>query len=101
MGKRTQISEYRVQRRGGKGVINIRLSAKTGRVVAIKEVADSDELVLVTRKGIVNRQRVEEIRETGRNAQGVRLVNLDAGDQVVDVTRVVTEEEEEQLAARE
>jgi DNA gyrase subunit A len=101
MGKRTQIAQYRLQRRGGKGVINIRLSPKTGKVVSIKEVRDGDELVLVTRNGIVNRQRVKEIRETGRNAQGVRVVNLDAGDQLVDVTRVVSEKEEPELAAAE
>jgi DNA gyrase subunit A len=99
MGKRTQIGHYRMQRRGGKGVINVRLGTKTGKVVSIKEVSDDDELVLVTRKGIVNRQRVKEIRETGRNAQGVRLVNLDAGDRLVDVTRVVSEKEEEELAS--
>jgi DNA gyrase subunit A len=98
MGKRTRISQYRKQRRGGKGVINVRLSAKTGNVVSIREVSDDNELVLITRKGIVNRQRVAEIRETGRNAQGVRLVNLDPGDRVVDVTRVVSEKEEHELA---
>jgi len=101
MGKRTQIAQYRLQRRGGKGVINIRLSPKTGKVVSIKEVRDGDELVLVTRHGIVNRQRVKEIRETGRNAQGVRLVNLDPGDQLVDVTRVVSERQEVELAVTE
>jgi DNA gyrase subunit A len=101
MGKRTQIAQYRLQRRGGKGVINIRLSPKTGKVVSIKEVRDGDELVLVTRHGIVNRQRVKEIRETGRNAQGVRLVNLDPGDQLVDVTRVVSEKQAAELAAAE
>ncbi len=101
MGKRTDISHYRMQRRGGKGVINVRLSRKTGKVVSIKEVRHKDELVLVTRKGIVNRQPVAEIRETGRNAQGVRLVNLDPGDSVVDVTRVVSEEQEAELAAAE
>jgi DNA gyrase subunit A len=99
MGKRTKISQYRMQRRGGKGVINVRLSPKTGKVVSIREVRDEDELVLITRKGIVNRQRVKEIRETGRNAQGVRLVNLDAGDQVVDVARVVSEREAAAVAA--
>ncbi len=98
MGKRTPIEDYRLQRRGGKGVINVRLSAKTGKVISIKAVGEADELMLVTRRGIVNRQRVEEIRETGRNAQGVRLVNLDDGDLVVDVARVVSEEEEEELA---
>jgi DNA gyrase subunit A len=101
MGKRTQITQYRLQRRGGKGVINVRLSPKTGKVVSIKEVRDEDELVFVTRNGIVNRQRVKEIRETGRNAQGVRLVNLGANDQLVDVTRVVSEKQEEELAAAE
>jgi DNA gyrase subunit A len=97
MGKRTQISAYRMQRRGGKGVINVRLSPKTGNVVSIKEVTADDELVLITRNGIVNRQRVAEIRQTGRNAQGVKLVNLDRGDTLVDVTRIVSEEEEREL----
>ncbi|UCC72247.1 MAG: DNA gyrase subunit A [Gemmatimonadota bacterium] len=101
MGKRTQISQYRLQRRGGKGVINVRLSPKTGKVVSIKEVRPDDELVLITRRGIVNRQRVKEIRETGRNAQGVRVINLDRGDQLVDVTRVVSEKQQEELAAAE
>jgi DNA gyrase subunit A len=102
MGKRTKIDQYRMQRRGGKGVINVRMSPKTGKVVSIMEVRDDDELVFVTRNGVVNRQRVKEIRETGRNAQGVRLVNLDRGDTLVDVTRVVSEkEEEEELATAE
>jgi DNA gyrase subunit A len=99
MGKRTQIEHYRLQRRGGKGVINVWLSNKTGKVVAIKEVSDDDELVIITRKGIINRQQVDEIRETGRNAQGVRLINLDPGDTVVDVTRVVSEKAEELAAS--
>jgi len=97
MGKRTQISHYRMQKRGGKGVINVRLSPKTGNVVSIKEVTADDELVLITRNGIVNRQRVKEIRETGRNAQGVKLINLDRGDLLVDVTRIVSEKEERAL----
>ena len=97
MGKRTPIEDYRLQKRGGKGVINIRLSQKTGQVISIREVHDEDEVVLITRNGIINRQRVEEIRETGRNAQGVRLVSLDDGDTVVDVTRVVAEDEDEEV----
>ena len=101
MGKRTNISHYRMQRRGGKGVINMRLSAKTGKVVSIKEVGDDDELVLITRNGIVNRQRVSEIRETGRNTQGVRVISLGAGDVLMDVTRVVSEKQERELAAAE
>ena len=89
MGKRTRIDEYRTQRRGGKGLINLRITAKTGRVVGVKEVTDQDELILVTRKGVVNRQPAREIRTIGRNTQGVRLVSLDKGDEVVDVARVL------------
>ena len=92
MGKRTGIEEYRLQRRGGKGVINIRTTAKTGAVVTIKEVLADDELMLATRAGIVNRQGVNGIRVIGRNTQGVRLVNLDDGDAVVDVARLASVE---------
>ncbi|MFQ5678099.1 MAG: DNA gyrase subunit A [Gemmatimonadota bacterium] len=93
MGKRTRVGEYRPQRRGGKGLINLRITERTGRVVAAREVADEDEIILVTRNGVINRQRAAEIRVIGRNTQGVRLVNLDDGDEVVDMARVVTEEE--------
>ena len=101
MGKRTSVGDYRMQRRGGKGVINIRTTPKTGKVVAIKRAVSGDELMVVTRKGIVNRQSVDGIREIGRNTQGVRIVNLDAGDLVVDVACVASEEKitEEAIAA--
>ncbi|HEV2132204.1 MAG TPA: DNA gyrase C-terminal beta-propeller domain-containing protein, partial [Longimicrobiaceae bacterium] len=92
MGKRTEIDAYRLQRRGGKGVINVRTTDKTGRVVAIKEVHPGDELMLITRAGIVNRQAIDGIRVIGRNTQGVRLINLDNGDSVMDVARVANEE---------
>jgi len=88
MGKRTAISEYRTQRRGGMGLINIRLTARTGDVVAAKEVVDDDELMLVTRNGVINRQRADEIRVIGRNTQGVRVISLDAGDELIDLARV-------------
>jgi DNA gyrase subunit A len=91
MGKRTDVEAYRFQHRGGKGVINVKTSEKTGKVVAIKSVIDEDELMIITRNGVVNRQRVSEIRTIGRATQGVRLVNLDEGDQVMDVARVVQE----------
>ena len=91
MGKRTVIDAYRLQQRGGKGVINIKTSEKTGAVVAIKPVTDDDELMVITKNGVVNRQRVSEIRTIGRATQGVRLVNLDKGDQVMDVARVIKE----------
>ena len=91
MGKRTSLDAYRYQHRGGKGVINIKTTPKTGRVVAIKSVLDEEEFMIITRNGVVNRQRVAEIRTIGRATQGVRLVNLDEGDQVMDVARVIAE----------
>jgi len=94
MGKRSEIGEYRLQKRGGKGVINLKLSERTGRVVAVKSVADGDQLMVMTRNGVVNRQNVSEVRVIGRATQGVRLVNLDEGDSLVDVARVLGEEGE-------
>ncbi len=93
-GKRTDISDYRVTNRGGKGVINLKVTDKVGEVVAIKEAIDSDELMIITQKGIIIRQPIGKIKVIGRNTQGVRLINLDSGDRVVDVARVVPEEEE-------
>jgi len=93
-GKRTEVGEYRLTRRGAKGVINIKTSDRNGKVVAVKEVLDEDELMLVTAKGVINRQSVKSISVIGRNTQGVRLVRLDEGDKLVDVARVVSESEE-------
>jgi DNA gyrase subunit A len=97
MGKRTVLEAYRLQRRGGKGVINIKVTEKTGRVVAVMEVHPGDELMLMTRDGIINRQSVDGIRVIGRNTQGVRLINLGAGDRVM--ARVVNEDEPPQPIA--
>jgi DNA gyrase subunit A len=91
-GKRTSISDYRVTNRGGKGVINIRATERNGKVVDIKEVVTDDELMLITQKGIIIRQPVKQISVIGRSTQGVRLINLTAGDRVVDVARVVKSE---------
>ena len=93
MGKRTQVDAYRLQRRGGKGVINIKTSEKTGQVVSIKSVTEDEQLMVITQKGVVNRQRIDEIRVIGRATQGVRLVNLDDGDEVMDVARVIADDE--------
>ncbi len=95
MGKRTDVEAYRLQRRGGKGVINLNVTEKTGKVVAIKAVTEDEQLMVITRNGVVNRQHVDEIRVIGRATQGVRLVNLDEGDAVMDVARVIAEDEEE------
>ena len=93
-GKRTAVDDYRLQTRGGLGVINLKLNDQTGEVVAIKGVLEDDELMLITRNGVVNRQRVREIRTIGRATQGVRLVQLDDQDSIMDVARVVPEEAE-------
>lgn len=91
-GKRTSINDYRVTNRGGKGVINIKTSERNGEVVSIMEVLDADELILMTKNGIANRQAVSQIKVIGRNTQGVRLINLKGNDVVTDVARVVSEE---------
>jgi DNA gyrase subunit A len=93
LGKRSELADYRVQRRGGKGIITLRHGEKTGDVVALKEVIPDDELMVITRHGVIIRLPVNDIRVIGRNTQGVRVINLDDGDVVVDVARVVKEEE--------
>jgi DNA gyrase subunit A len=100
MGKRSRVDAYRLQQRGGKGVINVKVSEKTGEVVTIKSVVDEDELMLITRNGVVNRQRVEEIRVIGRATQGVRLVSLDEDDHVMDVARVMWDDKAHERAPR-
>jgi DNA gyrase subunit A len=95
MGKRSPIDAYRVQRRGGKGIITLNRTDKTGNVVSLKEVLPDDELMLITKHGVVIRMPVKGIRVAGRNTQGVKLVNLDDGDRVCDVARVVIEEDEQ------
>ena len=94
MGKRSKVSDYRVQRRGGKGIITLKRTEKTGSIVALREVLPDDELMMITRHGVIIRVPVDGIRVIGRNTQGVRVMNLDAGDTVVDVARVVNEDAE-------
>jgi DNA gyrase subunit A len=92
-GKRSELTEYRVQKRGGKGIITLKKTEKTGAIVALLEVLPKDELMLITRHGVIIRLPVDGIRVIGRNTQGVRVMNLDSGDAVVDVARVVNEDE--------
>lgn len=89
-GKRTKISEYRLTHRGGKGIKNFKVSDKTGRVISVMEVVDDDDLMLISAKGVLLRIHVGNIRTTGRDTMGVRLMRLDAGDQVSDVARIIT-----------
>ncbi|MGH7568589.1 MAG: DNA gyrase subunit A [Gemmatimonadales bacterium] len=95
MGKRSELDEYRVQHRGGRGIITLKRGDKTGDIVALKEVLPDDELMMITKKGIMIRVPVEGIRISGRNTQGVKIMNLTPGDLVVDVARVVKEDEAE------
>ncbi len=92
-GKRSELADYRIQRRGGKGIITFRNTDKTGACIALKEVQPQDELMMITKGGIIIRVPVDGIRVIGRNTQGVHVMNLDEGDRVVDVARVVKEEE--------
>ncbi|HEV7366253.1 MAG TPA: DNA gyrase subunit A [Gemmatimonadales bacterium] len=92
-GKRSELSDYRVQKRGGKGIITLKKTDKTGPIVALKEVIPDDELMMITRHGVIIRLPVDGIRVIGRNTQGVKVMNLDSGDAVVDVARVVKEDE--------
>ncbi|HUN82276.1 MAG TPA: DNA gyrase subunit A [Phycisphaerae bacterium] len=94
-GKRTEIEEYRLQKRGGSGVINIKTTERNGDVVALRSVTDADELMLISAKGIMLRTAVSGTREIGRATQGVRLMRLDEGDKVVSVARVAREDEDE------
>jgi DNA gyrase subunit A len=93
-GKRSEIDEYRISHRGGKGIITVKTTDRTGKMVAIKEVLDRDDIVIVTDQGIVIRQHASEIRVAGRNTQGVRLIRLDEGDLISDVAVVVPEDDE-------
>jgi DNA gyrase subunit A len=94
LGKRTDFEEYRVQSRGGKGIITMKTNEKTGGVAGALTVRNTDEIMLITDKGKMVRTRVTEIRETGRNAQGVKLIDLREGEVLQDIAPVVSEAEE-------
>jgi DNA gyrase subunit A len=93
-GKRSETDEYRVSHRGGKGIFTVKTTEKTGRMVAMREVLESDDIVVVTSGGIVIRQHASEVRLAGRNTQGVRLIKLGEGDTVSDVASVMAEDQE-------
>ena len=87
-GKRTEMEEYRVTHRGGKGIITMRTTEKTGAVVGVQMVTDEDQVMLITSAGKVIRFRVDEVRQAGRNTQGVRLVGLEEGERVVAIAHL-------------
>ena len=93
IGKRTDFDEYRVQSRGGKGIITMKTGERTGDVVGALTVHDSDELMLITTGGQMVRIRVSEVRETGRNTMGVKLMDLRENETLQDIAPVVSQEE--------
>jgi DNA gyrase subunit A len=95
-GKRSDIDAYRLQSRGGKGVINIRTTGRNGDVIAVHVVREKDEVMVITAKGMLLRLRVEGISSFGRFAQGVRVIQLDEGDQVVAVAKLAEKQEDEE-----
>jgi len=94
-GKRTTMEEYRLQSRGGKGIITMKTTEKTGKVVGVQQVTEDDQLMLITNKGKIIRLRVKDIRVIGRNTQGVRLIDLEEGERMVSLARLAEKEEEE------
>jgi len=94
IGKRTAFDEYRTQSRGGKGIITMKTTDKTGRVVGALTVVDNDEIMLLTQQGQMVRTPVKDIREAGRNTMGVKLINLTAGDKLTAIARVISETDE-------
>ena len=94
-GKRTDISQYRPQRRGGKGVLTMKTNDKIGKMITIKEAIDSDDLMIITTRGVLIRQPVSKIRAIGRATQGVKLINLDKGSKVASITRIISDDEKE------
>ena len=92
-GKRSDIADYRITRRGGKGVITVKTGEKNGKLIALMEVNDNDELVIISAKGMVIRQSLKDIRVMGRNTQGVRVIRMKEGDAIADIAKVVPEDD--------
>ena len=97
-GKRTDLDEYRITNRGGKGVKTINITEKTGKLISIQAVTDDNDLMIINRSGLTIRTAVSQIRVAGRATQGVRIINLREGDAIASVMAVPGSEEEE-LAA--
>jgi DNA gyrase subunit A len=94
-GKRTGLEEYRVQSRGGIGIINIQTSERNGSVVGLTQVGDDDELMIITQQGKTLRMNADGIRTIGRSTQGVRLIELESDDRVVSIARLAEQDEDE------
>ena len=94
-GKRTDIGDYRITGRGGKGVKTLSITEKTGSLIAIKDVTDENDLMIITRNGIAIRMKIEDVRVMGRATQGVRLIKIRENDNIASVAKVPKVEEEE------
>jgi DNA gyrase subunit A len=93
-GKRSAMDEYRRTHRGGKGIITMKTTEKTGRVIGVRMVTEADQIMLVTNGGKVIRMQVNEIRVIGRNTQGVRLIDMEPGERVAGVARLAERDDE-------
>ena len=100
-GKRSDVDAYRTQNRGGKGVYTVKSTPKVGKLVSIMEVVDDDDIMIITNKGIMIRQPVENIKVIGRNTQGVKLLRLDDGAFISSITKVLSEDDDEAEEAQE
>lgn len=94
-GKRSSLSEYRITHRGGKGVMTMKVTDKTGGIVALTNVSDEEDLMIINRSGITIRMKIADLRVLGRNTQGVKLINLRGKDYIASITKVPTSDEEE------
>jgi DNA gyrase subunit A len=91
-GKRTPAEEYRLQSRGGKGVINVKTTERNGKVVSISQVGEDSDVMIISQYGKIIRTETKQIREAGRSTQGVRLLHLEAGDKVAATSLIAPEE---------
>jgi len=97
LGKRSEVEDYRITNRGGKGVMAMNVTDKTGKLVAIKEVEDSNDIMIMTKAGITIRMSISDLRVLGRVTQGVRLINIDDKDEIASIAKIVNIEDEENL----
>ena len=95
-GKRSSVDEYRLQRRGGKGIIAIKASERNGKIIGARQVVDEDEVMLIASSGKIIRINMQNVRIIGRNTQGVRLINLEPGEKVVAMDMLATDEESDE-----
>ena len=100
-GKRTEVDEYRIQSRGGVGIINIQTSARNGKVIGVMQVADDDELMLITQQGKILRMAAKDIRTIGRATQGVRLIDIEGDDRAVSVARLAEKDDDDEATTPE